>query len=73
MFKKNETSKTIKKLKKDIKELKKQYKKLEFRPCQNDAELIAKESDLKSLMDEIYNLENEQDRFILDSVRKTNK
>lgn len=73
MFKKNEISKTIKKLKKDIKELRKQYKKLEFRPCHNDAELIAKESELKSLMDEIYNLENEQDRYILQSVRKTLK
>jgi hypothetical protein len=73
MFKNNETGKKIKKLKKDIKELRKLYKKLEFRPCQSDAELIAKESELKSLMDKIYNLENEQDRFILNSVRKSIK
>ncbi len=70
MFPDNETRKKIKKLKKDIKELKKLYRKLEFRPCQNDAELIAKESELKSIMDKIYNLENEQDRFILYSARK---
>ena len=73
MFKKNETRQKLKKLKNDIKELKKLYQKLEFRPCQNDAELSAKESELKSIMDKIYNLENEQDRFILDSARKSNK
>ena len=71
MFEKNETRKKIKKLKDDVKELRKLYKKLEFRPCQNDAELIAKESELKSVMDKIYSLENEQDRLILDSVRKS--
>ena len=71
MFEKNETRKKMKKLKKDIKELKKLYRKLEFRPCQNDADLKEKEADLKSLMDKIYNLENEQDRFILDSVKKS--
>ena len=69
MFRKNETQDKIKKLKKNIRELRKIYRKLEFRPCQNDAELIAKESELKSVMDRIFNLENEQDRFILDSVR----
>ena len=71
MFENNETRKKIKKLKKDIKELRKMYRKLEFRPCQNDADLIAKESELKSLMDKIYNLEKEQDRFILDSVKRS--
>ena len=71
MFGNNETRKKIKKLKKDIKELRKMYRKLEFRPCQNDADLIAKESELKSLMDKIYNLEKEQDRFILDSVKRS--
>ena len=71
MFIKNETQRILKKLKNDIKELKKQYQKLEFRPCQNDAELIAKESELKSLMEKIYSLENEQDRFILNSARKS--
>jgi len=69
MFKKNETQNRIIKLKKDIKELRKIYHRLEFRPCLNDAELSAKESELKSLMDRIYKLENEQDLFILDSVR----
>ena len=73
MFEKNETRDKIKKLKKDVKELRKLYKKLEFRPCQNDSELIAKESELKSIMDKIYSLENEQDRIILDSVRKSHK
>ena len=71
MFENNEIRKKLKKLKKDIKELRKQYRKLEFRPCQNDAELIEKESDLKSLMDKIYQIENERDRFILDSVKKS--
>ena len=70
MFENRETRKKIKKLQKDIKELRKLYRKLEFRPCQNDADLKAKESELKSVMDRIYHLENEQDRFILDSVRK---
>ena len=73
MFEKNETRDKIKKLKNDVKELRKLYKKLEFHPCQNDAQLIAKESELKSIMDKIYSLENEQDRLILDSVRKSNK
>ena len=73
MFEKNETRDKIKKLKNDVKELRKLYKKLEFRPCQNDSELIAKESELKSIMDKIYSLENEQDRIILDSVRKSHK
>ena len=73
MFKRNETHDRIKKLKKSIKELRKVYRNLEFRPCQNDAELIAKESELKSVMDRIFNLENEQDRFILDSVRNNLK
>ena len=71
MFENNEIRKKLKKLKKDIKELRKQYRKLEFRPCQNDAELSGKESDLKSLMDKIYQIENERDRFILDSVKKS--
>ena len=71
MFESKETRKKIKMLKKDIKELRKFYRKLEFRPCQNDAELKAKEFELKSIMDKIYSLENEQDRFMLDSVRKS--
>ena len=70
MFESNETRKKLKKLKKDVKELRKLYRKLEFRPCQNDADLKEKESELKSIMDRIFNLENEQDRVILDSVRK---
>ena len=73
MFIKNETQKRLKRLKNEIKDLKKQYRKTEFRPCKNDADLIAKESDLKSLMEEIYSLENEQDRFILDCARKSLK
>ena len=59
----------MKKLKKDIKLLKKQYRKLEFRPCRNDAELRAKENELNAIMERIYKLENEQDRFMLNSLR----
>ena len=73
MFKKNETQNKINKLKKNIKELRKVYRRLEFRPCQSDAELMAKELELDSLMDRIYNLESEQDRYILDSVRNNLK
>ena len=54
MFKKNETQDKINKLKKNIKELRKVYRRLEFRPCQNDAELMAKELELDSLMDRGY-------------------
>ena len=59
--------KRLKKIKKEIKRLKKEYKKVEFRPCQNDAELRIKEEDLRAIMDQIYSLEKEQDRFILNS------
>jgi len=69
MLNNKETQKKLKKIKKDIKLLKKQYRKLEFRPCQNDAELHAKEDDLRDLMDRIYGLEKEQDRVMFNSVR----
>lgn len=63
------TRKKLKKFKKDIKLLKKEYQKLEFRPCQNDAELNAKENELQNIMDRIYKLENMQDRLMLDAFR----
>jgi chromosome segregation ATPase len=69
MFDKKATRDKLKKLKKEIKLLKKQYKKMEFRPCQNDADLRQKEEDLLNLMNRIYSIEKEQDRFILDSGR----
>ena len=52
-----------------IKKLKKEYKIVEFRPCQNDVELKIKDEDLRALMDNIYGMEKEQDRFILKSAR----
>lgn len=61
--------KRLKEIKKEIKRLKKEYRKVEFRPCQNDAELKLKDEDLKKLMEKIYGLEKEQDRFILNSGR----
>lgn len=73
MFDKKATRDRLRKLKNEIKSLKKQYKKMEFRPCQNDAELREKEEDLRNLMERIYSLENEQDRFILDASRISNE
>ena len=64
-----ETRRKLNRIKKDIKDLKKRYKKMEFRPCQNDAELKKKDEELKGIMDKIYALEKEQDRFILNSGR----
>lgn len=64
-----ETKKRLKKIKKKVKKLKKELKKMEFRPCQNDADLKKKEEDLRNLMDTIYEMEKEMDRFILDSGR----
>ena len=63
------TQKKLKKIKKEIKSLKKEYRKVEFRPCQNDKDLTKKADDLSRLMNRIYELEKEQDRFILDSGR----
>ncbi|MDB9822870.1 hypothetical protein OAC89_04140 [Deltaproteobacteria bacterium] len=61
--------KRMKMIKKEIKGLKKLYKKVEFRPCQNDAELRLKDEELRAIMDKIYSLEMEQDKFILNSAR----
>lgn len=61
--------KRLKQIRKEIKRLKKEYRKVEFRPCQNDKELFQKTEDLRMIMDKIYDLEKEQDRFILDSGR----
>lgn len=71
MLNEKETRRKLKEFRKGIKLLKKEYSKLEFRPCQNDAELHAKECELKDIMDRIYKLENKQDRFMLDSLRSS--
>ena len=62
-----QTKKKLKAIRKEIKRLKKNYEKLEFRPCNNDADLRAKDEDLKTLRNRINELEREQDRCILDS------
>jgi hypothetical protein len=70
----NVTKDRMKTIKKEIKELRKKYKKIEVRPCQNDAELLLKDSELKEIMEKIYALEQEKDRLILDFSRVyTNK
>jgi hypothetical protein len=55
--------KRLKEIEKKLKDLEKEFKKMELRPCQNDAELIAKEKDLKVYMDRILDLEKERDHF----------
>lgn len=68
-----ETKKRLKQIRKKVKTLKKEYKKMEFRPCQSDADLKMKEEDLRNLMDTIYELEKELDRFFMDSGRINQK
>jgi uncharacterized protein YjbK len=65
----NATRDRMKMIKKEIIELKKKHKKIEIRPCQNDAELKIKDSELMEIMEKIYALEKEQDWLILDSGR----
>jgi len=65
----NMTRDTVKTIKKEIKELRKRYKKVEIRPCQNDAELLLKDSELMEIMEKIYSLEQEKDRLILNFSR----
>ena len=60
-----ETRKKLKKIQKETDKLNKELKKLEFRPCQNDADLKKKDEDLKSLREKILSLEKEQDRYML--------
>ncbi len=55
--------KRLKEIEKELRDLEKEFKKMELRPCQNDAELIAKEKDLKAYMDRILDLEKQRDRF----------
>jgi len=64
-----ETRKRIKKIRKEINRLKKEYKKVEVIPCRNDADLKKKDDKLKALMERIYAMEKEIDRFVLDSGR----
>jgi septal ring factor EnvC (AmiA/AmiB activator) len=54
--------KRLKEIEKELRGLEKEFKKMELRPCQNDAELIAKEKDLKVYMDKILDLEKKRDR-----------
>ena len=60
-----ETRKRLKQIKKEISQLKKQIKKLEFRPCHKDSELKQKDKDIKTLREKTYELEKEQDMYIL--------
>ncbi len=60
-----ETRKKLKQIKKEISQLKKQTKKLEFRPCHNDSELKQKDNGIKTLREKTYELQNEQDMYIL--------
>ena len=55
--------KRLKEIEKELKDLAKEFKMMELRPCQNDAELIEKEKDLKVHMDRILDLERERDRY----------
>ena len=64
-----EAHRKLKKIKKDINKLQKEIKKLEFRPCQNDAELKEKDDDLQILRQKILSLEKEKDRYILNTGR----
>ncbi|MBA7688071.1 hypothetical protein ES703_96547 [subsurface metagenome] len=60
-----ETRKKRKQIKKEISQLKKQIKKLEFLPCHNDSELKQKDKGIKILREKTYELEKEQDMYIL--------
>ena len=64
-----DTRKKLRKIQKEIKKVKKELGKLELRPCQNDAELVRKEQDLKELGSKLRALEKEHDRYILDTGR----
>ena len=55
--------KRLKEIEKELRDLEREFKKMELRPCQNDAELIAKEKDLKVYMDRILDLEKKRDRY----------
>ncbi len=60
-----ETRKKLKQIKKEKSQLKKQIKKLEFRPCHNDSELKQKDKDIQTLREQTYELQKEQDMYIL--------
>jgi len=62
-----QTKKKLKDIRKEIKRLKKNQRRMEFRPCNTDAELREKEQDLKALRERISSLENAQDRCMLDT------
>ena len=62
-----ETKKKLKQIKKDMKKLKKEFRKIEFRPCQNDTDLIQKDKELASVKEKIYELEKEMDRCMLNT------
>lgn len=62
-----QSKKRLKNIRKEIKRLLKKHNKLEFKPCNNDAELRAKDEELKILRERINGLEKEQDRCLLNS------
>ena len=62
-----ETKKKLNKIQKDIKRLKKEFEKSELRPCQCDDDLKHKDEDLKKIREKILALENEQDRYVLNT------
>jgi DNA repair exonuclease SbcCD ATPase subunit len=62
-----ETKKKLKRIQKEVKKLKKRFDKVEFRPCNCDAELRAKDEELKALRQRMNELERELDRCMLDS------
>jgi septal ring factor EnvC (AmiA/AmiB activator) len=65
-----QTKKKLKSLRKEIKKLKKKHDKMEFKPCKCDAELRAKDQELRLLRGMIQDLEKELDRCILKSSIK---
>ena len=52
--------KRLKKIQKEINRLRADYSKIELRPCLTDAELKEKDADLTSLLDKIYELEDDK-------------
>lgn len=62
-----QTKQRLKSIRKEIKQLKKRHDRMEFRPCNCDAELRAKDLELETLRRMISDLEKEQDRCILNS------
>jgi len=62
-----ENKKKLKKIQKEIHKLRRDLKKTEYRPCQSDAELRQKDEDIRMIRDKILALENEKDRYMLNT------